>query len=134
MKKGLRLALNVFSICLSRALKPCPDEEGIKTGSVRNLFSRRPLKPCPDEEGIKTFLPSMLWSAFIVIAVWPGLTWLKNRLHWNRTACALLLAAALIGFVIGPLLAGILALAEHGETLVLDTKAVIESIPDAPPV
>lgn len=80
------------------------------------------------------FLPSMLWSAFIVIAVWPGLTWLKNRLHWNRTACALLLAAALIGFVIGPLLAGILALAEHGETLVLDTKAAIESIPDTPPV
>ena len=79
------------------------------------------------------FLPSMLWSAFIVITVWPGLAWLQNRFRWNRAACALLLAVALIGFVIGPLLAGIFALAEHGETLVLDTKAAVERIPEEPP-
>ena len=36
-------------------LKPCPDEEGIKTPIPWQPFSRRPpLKPCPDEEGIKT--------------------------------------------------------------------------------
>ncbi len=36
-------------------LKPCPDEEGIKTviGFVALSISC-PLKPCPDEEGIKT--------------------------------------------------------------------------------
>jgi len=80
------------------------------------------------------FLPSMLWSAFIVITVWPGLTWLQNRFRWNRAACALLLAVVLIGFVIGPLLAGIFTLAEHGETLFLDAKAAVEKIPDEPPV
>jgi predicted PurR-regulated permease PerM len=82
---------------------------------------------------LRPFLPSMLWSAFIVIAVWPGLAWLQNRFRWNRAACGLLLAVVLIGFVIGPLLAGIFALAEHGETLFLDTKAAVEKIPDEPP-
>lgn len=80
------------------------------------------------------FLPSMLWSAFIVITVWPGLAWLQNRYRWKRGACALLLAVVLISFVIGPLLAGIFTLAEHGETLFLDAKAAVEKIPDEPPV
>lgn len=79
------------------------------------------------------FLPSMLWSAFIVITVWPGLDWLQNRFRWSRATCALLLAVALIGFVIGPLLAGIFTLAENGETLFHDAKAAVEKIPDAPP-
>ncbi|MFO7640670.1 MAG: AI-2E family transporter [Candidatus Competibacteraceae bacterium] len=79
------------------------------------------------------FLPSMLWSAFIVITAWPGLAWLQNRFRWNRAACALLLVVALIGFVIGPLLAGIFALAEHGETLVLDIRAAVARIPEEPP-
>ena len=82
---------------------------------------------------LRPFLPSMLWSAFIVIAVWPGLAWLQSRFRWNRAACALLLAAVLVGFVIGPLLAGIFALAEHGETLFYDAKAAVEKIPDEPP-
>ena len=82
---------------------------------------------------LRPFLPSMLWSAFIVIAVWPGLAWLQSRFNWSRAACALLLAAALIGFVIGPLLAGIFTLAEHGEGLFMDTKAAVERIPDDPP-
>ena len=82
---------------------------------------------------LRPFLPSMLWSAFIVITVWPGLAWLQSRFRWNRAACALLLAGLLVGFVIGPLLAGIFALAEHGETLFLDTKAAVEKIPDEPP-
>ncbi len=79
------------------------------------------------------FLPSMLWSAFIVITVWPGLAWLQNRFRWNRVICALLLAAALIGFFIGPLLAGIFTLAEHGETLFQDAKTMIEKIPSEAP-
>ena len=82
---------------------------------------------------LRPFLPSMLWSAFIVIAVWPGLAWLQSRFNWSRAACALLLAAVLIGFVIGPLLAGIFTLAEHGEGLFMDTKAAVERIPDDPP-
>lgn len=82
---------------------------------------------------LRPFLPSMLWSAFIVIAVWPGLAWLQHRFRWNRAACALLLAVILIGFVIGPLLAGIFTLAEHGETLFQDAKAAVEKIPDDPP-
>jgi predicted PurR-regulated permease PerM len=82
---------------------------------------------------LRPFLPGMMWSAFIVIAVWPGLAWLQSRFRWNRAACGLLLAAVLIGFVIGPLLAGIFALAEHGETLFHDAKAAVEQIPDEPP-
>jgi len=82
---------------------------------------------------LRPFLPSMLWSAFIVIAVWPGLAWLQSRFNWSRTACGLLLAAVLVGFVVGPLLAGIFALAEHGEELFHDTKAAVERIPDDPP-
>ena len=79
------------------------------------------------------FLPSMLWSAFIVITAWPWLAWLQDRFRWKRAACALLLAVTLIGFVIGPLLAGIFTVAEHGETLFLDAKAAVEKIPDEPP-
>lgn len=82
---------------------------------------------------LRPFLPSMLWSAFIVITVWPGLAWLQNRFRWSRAACALLLAVALIGFVIGPMLAGIFTLAEHGEALFRDAKAAVEKIPDEPP-
>ena len=82
---------------------------------------------------LRPFLPSMLWSAFIVITVWPGLAWLHSRFRWSRAACALLLAVVLIGFVIGPLLTGIFALVEHGETLFHDAKAAIEQIPDDPP-
>lgn len=79
------------------------------------------------------FLPSMLWSVFIVITAWPGLAWLQDHLRWKRTTCALLLAVTLIGFVIGPLLAGIFTLAEHGETLFLEAKAAVEKIPTQPP-
>jgi len=36
-------------------LKPCPDEEGIKTNELQAIYQVCfPLKPCPDEEGIKT--------------------------------------------------------------------------------
>ncbi|NJM12117.1 MAG: AI-2E family transporter [Synechococcaceae cyanobacterium SM1_2_3] len=79
------------------------------------------------------FLPSMLWSAFIVITVWPGLAWLQGRFGWSRAACALLLAVVLIGFVIGPLLTGIFALVEHGEAMFHDAKAAVERIPEDPP-
>jgi predicted PurR-regulated permease PerM len=82
---------------------------------------------------LRPFLPSMLWSAFIVITVWPGLAWLQSRFRWNRAACALALAVVLVVFVIGPLMAGIFTLVEHGETLFQDTKAAVEKIPDQPP-
>lgn len=44
----------LFSQRRPRALKYCPDEEGIKTPSRPILFSSPALKYCPDEEGIKT--------------------------------------------------------------------------------
>ena len=53
MKKGLRLVA-ARSGCGARPLKPCPDEEGIKTLELPGLAIAAPLKPCPDEEGIKT--------------------------------------------------------------------------------
>ncbi len=82
---------------------------------------------------LRPFLPSLLWSAFIVISVWPGLAWLQQRFRWNRLTCTLLLAFMLIGVLIGPLLAGITALATHGETLIVDAEAAIEKIPAEPP-
>lgn len=82
---------------------------------------------------LRPFLPSLLWSAFIVISAWPGLAWLQQRFHWNRLACTLLLALILIGALIGPLLAGITALVTHSETLIVDAKAAIEKIPAEPP-
>ena len=82
---------------------------------------------------LRPFLPSLLWSAFIVISVWPGLAWLQRRFRWNRLTCTLLLALMLIGVLIGPLLTGITALVTHGETLVTDIKAAVEKIPDQPP-
>ena len=54
MKKGLRHdgALKLGLVC---SLKPCPDEEGIKTNFLLVALQTNPaLKPCPDEEGIKT--------------------------------------------------------------------------------
>ena len=54
MKKGLRPKASENSLKVA-ALKPCPDEEGIKTNQVVTyLSSLQALKPCPDEEGIKT--------------------------------------------------------------------------------
>lgn len=83
---------------------------------------------------LRPFLASMLWSAFIVIAVWPGLSWLQQRFHWNRAACALLLVVALVGFVIGPLLVGVSTLATHGDALFRDARTAIDRIPAEPPV
>ena len=37
-----------------RALKTCPDEEGIKTALTVPSRHSHALKTCPDEEGIKT--------------------------------------------------------------------------------
>ena len=55
MKKGLRHQQRKAGLCLDAALKPCPDEEGIKTAGADQLSKMRAtLKPCPDEEGIKT--------------------------------------------------------------------------------
>ncbi len=53
MKKGLRQSPGLCLECLI-TLKPCPDEEGIKTVARINTASGSTLKPCPDEEGIKT--------------------------------------------------------------------------------
>ena len=54
MKKGLRRRRHAaFAMVLT--LKPCPDEEGIKTRMDFKYFDNmHSLKPCPDEEGIKT--------------------------------------------------------------------------------
>lgn len=82
---------------------------------------------------LRPFLPSMLWAGFIVITVWPGLAWLQSRFGWSQKTCGLLLTLVLAGFVIGPLLAGLFALAEHGEGLFRDAKAAVERIPDQPP-
>jgi len=82
---------------------------------------------------LRPFLASMLWSAFIVIAVWPGLAWLQQRFHWNRVACALLLAVALAGFVIGPLLVGVSTLAAHGDALFHDARIAIDRLSAEPP-
>ena len=82
---------------------------------------------------LRPFLPSLLWSALIVISVGPGLAWLQQRFRWNRLACTLLLALILVGVLIGPLLAGITALVTHGDTLVIDAKAAVERIPAEPP-
>ena len=58
MKKGLRHA-GYIDTPLESTLKPCPDEEGIKTNYVHFSFlSLISLKPCPDEEGIKTSFSS----------------------------------------------------------------------------
>ena len=69
------------------------------------------------------FLPSLLWSAFIVISVWPGLAWLQQRFHWSRSVCTLLLALAMIGVLIGPLLTGITALVTHGDDLITEANS-----------
>ena len=54
MKKGLRL-LEIPGDFEVATLKPCPDEEGIKTRTVLpSPYTMYALKPCPDEEGIKT--------------------------------------------------------------------------------
>jgi len=53
MKKGLRLR-RFIKRQGTRHLKPCPDEEGIKTFRRSEYLLGLPLKPCPDEEGIKT--------------------------------------------------------------------------------
>ena len=53
MKKGLRPRKQGFLVC-QIPLKPCPDEEGIKTAFWYARFTPSTLKPCPDEEGIKT--------------------------------------------------------------------------------
>lgn len=82
---------------------------------------------------LRPFLPSLLWSTFIVITVWPGLAWLQHRFRWNRAACAVVLTVTLVGFVIGPLLAGVFTLTAHGESLFYEAKAAVETIPDEPP-
>ena len=79
------------------------------------------------------FLPSLLWSAFIVISAWPGLAWLQQRFQWRRSTCTLLLALTMIGVLIGPLLIGITALVTHGEDLVTEVKTAVEKIPTEPP-
>ncbi|MDQ5910065.1 MAG: hypothetical protein QG599_2160 [Pseudomonadota bacterium] len=82
---------------------------------------------------LKPFLPSLLWSAFIVITAWPGLAWLQQRFRWNRAACAGLLTVTLAGFVIGPLLAGIFTLAENGDMLFTQAKTTVETLSSEPP-
>ncbi len=82
---------------------------------------------------LRPFLASMLWSAFIVIAAWPGLVWLQQRFRWNRAACALLLTMALAGFIIGPLLVGVSTLAAHGDALFQDARLAIDRVSAEPP-
>ena len=57
-EEGIKTRAAFSWINESSTLKPCPDEEGIKTPR-QLLYSvdHVALKPCPDEEGIKTLLP-----------------------------------------------------------------------------
>ncbi len=82
---------------------------------------------------LQPFLPSLMWSAFIVITAWPGLAWLQQRFRWSRGACAGLLTVMLAGFVIGPLLASILTLAENSDALFTEAKTTVETLSSEPP-
>jgi len=51
---------------------------------------------------IAPFIPALVWSAVIVVTLWRPLEWLTARLGGRRGLVATLLALAMLGLVVGP--------------------------------
>jgi predicted PurR-regulated permease PerM len=51
---------------------------------------------------VAPFIPALVWSAVIVVTLWRPLEWLTERLGGRRGLVATLLALALLGLVVGP--------------------------------
>lgn len=67
---------------------------------------------------IKPFLPALVWSTMIVVATWPLMRMLQNRLGGRRWAAVLVMTLALATLVIVPIGLAVGTIAEH----VLDLK------------
>ena len=79
------------------------------------------------------FLPAIVWAATIVASTWPLLIGLEKRFGGRRGPAVTVMTGAIIVLILIPVLAAVLAIANHGDDVTRITQAIAATgLPDAP--
>ncbi len=79
------------------------------------------------------FLTSIVWASMIVIATWPQLLWLQNKLWNNRSFAVLVMTLVLLLLLIIPFALAIITIAEKASEISgLFNSSTVISVPSPP--
>jgi predicted PurR-regulated permease PerM len=82
---------------------------------------------------MQPFLTSILWAVMIVIATWPQLLWLQERLWKNRSCAVLVMTLVLLLLLIIPLSLAIITIVDKSSEISALFKSRSDIIVPAPP-
>lgn len=82
---------------------------------------------------LRPFLAAGIWAATIVVATWPVLRWLEQRLRGRRLPAAIIMTIAMLVIIVLPALAVLLSLAGHVPVVIAWIAGLsTQHLPEAP--
>jgi predicted PurR-regulated permease PerM len=82
---------------------------------------------------LQPFLPALIWATMIVVATWPGLRGVQARLWGKRGLAVAVMTVAMLLIVVMPIAVGVMAIVEHGDTIVGWSKSLAKLGVPGPP-
>src|SRR4029078_10055109 len=84
-------------------------------------------------ELVKPFLPVVIWSVLLAVALYPAYAWLARRLGGCRGVSAALITGLMLLIVIGPLSVLAVNMTESVESFTASLQAGLLRVPPPPP-
>lgn len=82
---------------------------------------------------LRPFLTSIVWASIIVVATWPILLWLQNRLWGKRGLAVMIMTIVLLLVIVVPLIFAITAIVETADDVAARAKSLAAFTIPPPP-
>jgi predicted PurR-regulated permease PerM len=73
---------------------------------------------------VRPFLPALIWATMIVVATWPVMIAVQNRMGRRRWVAVSVMLTGLLFVIVVPLYAAVSTIAEHGGDIVHEAEAL----------
>jgi predicted PurR-regulated permease PerM len=82
---------------------------------------------------LQPFLPALIWATMIVVATWPALRAVERHLWGKRGLAVTVMTLAMLMVVVAPIAGGVMAVVQHGDTIIGWSKSLTHlSVPGPP--